>query len=115
MATYSKIVLSGSTNGQPIEVNSTSVGVAVHTATSGSDEMDELFLLACNNHGSAVELTIYIGGTASGQTVKISLNSKEGLVIVLPGLPLKSGVAVTAIASTANVVNLMGHVIRSVP
>lgn len=114
MATYTKIPLSGSTNGAPVQITSTGgTGQTIHTATSTGGELDELFILACNNHTAVVVLTLQIGGTGASQIIKISLNSNEGLVITIPGLPLKGGIVVTAIADTASVVNIMGHVIRS--
>ena len=49
MATYSRILLSGSTSGKPIPVAATSTpGTAVHTAVSGSTGFDELYLWASN-------------------------------------------------------------------
>ena len=112
MTTVSKVQLSGSTDGKPIQITSTSgTGQTIHTAHATA--LDELFILACNNHTSAVVLTLQIGGTTSDKIIKISLNSQEGLVIIIPGLSLSNSVVVTAIADTTAVVNIMGHVLRA--
>jgi hypothetical protein len=113
MATFTKLVLSGSTNGQPIQITSTSgTGQTIHVATSTSGELDEVFIVAWNNAAAARTLTLQIGGTGTANIMKFTLNAGEGAVIVYPGLPLKGGVTVYAIADVANDVLVSGHVIN---
>ena len=63
MATYSKQLLSGSTNGKNIEVAATaSAGTTIHTAVAGTSDMDEIWLYACNTDSSDRKLTICANG-----------------------------------------------------
>jgi hypothetical protein len=113
MATYTKNLLSGSTNGKQIKVTGTSSGAAVtlHTAVSGTSAVDEIWLYACNTSSSAVTLTICWGGTtAPDNNMVISLPGTSGRVLVVDGALLQNGLVVSAFASTANVVVLDGFV-----
>ena len=66
MATYSKQLLSGGTNGKNIKVAATaSAGTTIHTAVAGTSDMDEIWLYACNTDSSDRKLTIEYGGTTS--------------------------------------------------
>ena len=63
MATYSRQLLSGSTNGRAIPVAATATpGTAIHTAVAGTASFDELYLWASNVTGSAATLTLEWGG-----------------------------------------------------
>ena len=54
MATISRIHLSASTDGRPIEVAaSASAGTTIHTGPSVNDDYDEIWLWACNHNTSA--------------------------------------------------------------
>ena len=66
MATYSRVLLSGSTNGKPIPVAATATpGTTIHTAVSGTSSFDEVYAWASNVTGSAATLTIEWGGNRS--------------------------------------------------
>ena len=114
MATYSKQLLSGGTNGKNIEVAATaSAGTTIHTAVSGTSDMDEIWLYACNTSGSDVKLTLEYGGTTSADDLtEITITSEAGWVLVCPGLLLQNGLIVKAFAGTTNVINLNGYVNR---
>jgi len=118
MATFSKQLLSGSTNGRPIKVVATaSAGTTIHATGTSSSIIDEVWLYAYNSSGSAVLLTIQFGGTSTpDDDIKISIPSQSGLTLVVPGLILKgTGLAettVAAYAATANVIALSGYVNR---
>lgn len=63
MATYSRILLSGSTSGREIPVAATSTpGTTIHTAISGATGFDEIYLWASNVTTAAATLTIEWGG-----------------------------------------------------
>lgn len=116
MASFSKRALSGSTSGMPIKVAATATaGTTIHTAVAGTTEgtYDEIWLYAYNSHTAAVELTIEYGGaTAPDQNIKVTLASKSGLSLIVPGLILQNGLTVAAFAGTANVVTISGWVNR---
>lgn len=114
MATVVKRKLSGSTNGAPIKVVPTATaGTLLHTAIAGTTDgtYDEIWLFAQNNHTAAVVLTIEFGGaTAPDQNVTMTLASKSGLQLIIPGLILQNGLTVKAFASVANVVSIVGFI-----
>jgi len=114
VATYSKIILSGSTNGRPIKVAATSTpGTLIHTAVAGTSSLDELHLYAVNSSASAVKLTVEFGGTTSpDDLIEFTVPAEDGLYLVIPGLPLQNGLAVRAFAGSGNVINIVGFVNR---
>ncbi len=114
MATFSKLVLSGSTNGRQIAVAATSTpGTLIHTASAGTAGMDEIWLYAVNSSTSSVKLTVEWGGTtANTDHIELNITGESGLVLVAPGLVLNNGLSVRAFAGTANVINISGYANR---
>lgn len=114
MATYTKTLLSGGTNGKAIKVVPTStIGTTIHTAVSGTASMDEIWLWAYNGHTADVLLTIEFGGASvPDQNIAVTIPFKSGLVLVTPGILLQNGLLVTAFAATANVITINGYVNR---
>jgi len=114
MATFVKRKLSGSTDGMPIKVVATATaGTTIHTAVAGTTAgtYDEVWLYAYNGHTAAVTLTIEYGGaTVPDQNIIVSIASKSGLSLIVPGLILQNGLVIKAFASTANVITLSGWV-----
>lgn len=115
MATFSKQLLSGSTNGKAIKVAATATaGTLIHTAASGTSTIDEIWLYAHNTSASAVKLTIEWGeATAPDGHIEINIGAEgTGMVLVAPGIPLQNSLVVRAFAGTANVINIFGYVNR---
>lgn len=117
MATFGKLVLSGSTDGRAIKVAATATpGTTIHTASSTSTHFDEIWLYAQNTDTTARKLTIEFGGTsAPDDLIEITVPAESGLVLVAPGLVLKgnaSPLVVKAFAASANVVTIHGYVNR---
>ena len=114
MATAVKRKLSGSTDGMGIKVVQTATaGDTIHTAVAGttSGTFDEIWLYAYNGHTTTVTLTIELGdATVPDHNIVLTLASKSGLQLVVPGLILQNGKTVKAFASVANVVTLSGFV-----
>jgi hypothetical protein len=115
MASYTKVKLSGSTNGRGIKVAATSTaGTTIHT--TGTANIDEVWLYAYNSDTVARTLTIEWGGTsAPDDNQKINIPSLSGLTLVVPGLclyPSGSGLTVAAFASVTNVIVITGFVNR---
>lgn len=113
MATFSKIPLSGSTNGKGILVAATATpGTLIHTAVSGTTSFDEIWLYCQNTSTSSVALDIEYGGTATADNIEITIPGESGLVLVVPGLFLNNGLVVRAWAGTTNVLAIHGYVNR---
>lgn len=115
MATFSKQLLSGSTNGKAIKVAATATaGTLIHTAASGTSTIDEIWLYAHNTSSTAVKLTIEWGeATAPDGHIEVNIGAEgTGMVLVAPGIPLQNSLVVRAFAGTANVINIFGYVNR---
>lgn len=116
MATYTKQLLSGSTNGMPIKVVATAtLGTTIHTAVSGTSSLDEIWLWAINTDTVDRLLTIEYGdATAPDHNIILTIPAKSGLITVIPGLLLQNAKVVTAFAAAANVIIIDGYVNRIV-
>jgi len=118
MATFTKILLSGSTQGKPIKVSATSsTGTTIHATGTSASTIDEVWLYAYNSSTGPVSLTIQYGGTtAVDNDIKIDIPPTSGLTLVVPGLILTgTGAAantVYAYAGTTNVITISGYVNR---
>jgi len=110
MATFSKVILSGSTNGRPIPVTQTATaGDLIHTADASA--IDEVWLYAVNTTGAVRTLTIEYGGVAGGDQIVVQISENAGLVLIIPGLTLTNSLVVGAFADAAGV-NITGWVNR---
>lgn len=113
MAVY-KRKLSGSTDGKPIKITQTATaGDTIHTAVAGTTAgtYDEIWLYAYNGDTVSRNLTIEFGGaTVPDQNIVLTLASKSGLQLIVPGLILQNGMVVKAFASAANVITISGWV-----
>ena len=118
MATFSKVLLSGSTQGKAIKVAATaSTGTTIHATGTSSSIIDEVWLYAYNSSASAVSLTIQYGGTTSvDNDIKLSIPATSGLTLVVPGLTLtgtgSAANTVYAYAGTTNVITISGYINR---
>ena len=119
MATYSKQLLSASTDGRAIKVVATAIATSptlIHTASSTSTVFDEVWIYAQNNHTSDVALRIGFGNTTDpDDIIEYTVKTKGGLYLVVPGLILKGNatpLTVKAAAGTTNVISLSGYVNR---
>lgn len=118
MGTYSKIVLSGSTDGEGIAVTGTtpSQGTVIHTAVTGAaDSIDEVWLYAYATVTTAVEVSLAIGpttATGSRITHTVTGDDKKGLYLLYPGLPLRNAKVIKAFVTAADNTNIFGYVNR---
>ena len=117
MATYSKIHLSGSTDGRLIKVAATATaGTTIHTGSSTATTYDEVWLYAVNSDTTDRKLTIEFGGVSSpDDLIEQTITAESGLLLVVPGLVIKgnaTALLVRAFAATANVVMIGGYVNR---
>ena len=114
MATYSKQLLSGSTNGKQIKVVATSgTGTLIHTAVAGTTGLDEVWLYAMNTDTTSRKLTIQWGGTTSpDDLIELTIPAESGYTLVVPGMLIQNSLVIRAFAATANVIVIGGYVNR---
>jgi hypothetical protein len=114
MATYSKQLLSGSTNGKQIKVVATSgTGTLIHTGVTGTTGLDEVWLYAMNTDTTSRKLTIQWGGTTSpDDLIELTIPAESGYTLVVPGLLIQNSLVIRAFAATANVIVIGGYVNR---
>jgi hypothetical protein len=117
VATYSKLILSGSTDGRAIKVAATATaGTLIHTGSATAATIDEVWLYAQNTDTTARKLTIEWGGvSAPDDLIELTVGAETGLVLVAPGLLIKgnaTALIVRAFAATANVITIHGYVNR---
>ena len=115
MATYTKTILSGSTDGRGILVAATATaGTLIHTGSATATTLDEIWLYAVNSDAADVKLTLEWGGvTVSNDLIEVTVTAESGLMLVAPGLLIKgnaSPLVVRAWASVADDVIIHGYV-----
>ena len=109
MATFSKLKLSGSTDGKQIKVVATATaGTTIHTAHATA--LDEIWLWAVNSDTTARKLTVEWGETtAPDGLIEVTIPAESGYLMVVPGLCLTNSLVVKAFAATANVILINGY------
>jgi len=115
MATFTKQILSNSTDGKAIKVAATATaGTLIHTGSTTTTTLDEVWLYAVNTSTSNVKLTIEWGeATAPDGNIELNVVAESGLVLVVPGLLIKgnaTALVVRAFAATADVICIHGYV-----
>lgn len=116
MPSYSRQLLSGSTNGRVIPVAATATpGTLLHTAIAGTAGFDELYVWVSNVTGAAATLTIEFGGvTDPGDHIvkQFSIPANSPPIPIITGQVLQNGLAVRAFSGTASALNVSGYVNR---
>lgn len=116
MPTYSRQLLSGSTNGREIPVVATATaGTLIHTALTGIAGFDEIYLWASNVTSASATLTIEWGGVTDpgDHMVKaISIPANSPPIPIATGQVLQNGLVVRAFSGTASAINIGGFVNR---
>ena len=99
MASFTRVLLSGSTNGTPIAVTSTDSdgAVTVHTTSTA---VDEIYLFGFNRSTLAGRIWVEMGDTVS--PIVQTLSAESGLVPLVPGAPLTNSKIVRAYGSTVS-------------
>jgi hypothetical protein len=112
MATFSKLVLSGSTDGRMVLVAATAtLGTTIHTAHA--TDQDEIWLWAVNADAVDRKLIIEFGGAmAPGDIIEFTVPAEDGLYQLVPGLILTNSLVCTAFCESTNVVSIGGYVNR---
>ena len=107
----SRFPLSTSIYGEPVGVGTSATTIHVPSSTPGSG-IEDLYIWASNYGASNVNLTMSIGSEdLSNQPVIVTLSSKNGFVLVYPGIPV-SEKTVFAKASASGSINVSGFVVK---
>ena len=114
--TFSKSILSESTDGKGIVIDTITAGSGrpVHAAVSSTADFDEVWIYACNSHTSSVNLTLEFGGTSSSERISQPIDPSSGLYLVVPGFVVQNGAVISAYASELNKISIYGFVNRIV-
>ena len=115
MATFSKTILSGSTDGKGIKVAAIeTAGTTIHEGSAIAATLDEVWLYAVNTSGSDVKLTVEWGGVAApDDLIEYTVKAENGLYLIVAGNLIKGNatpLVVRAFAATANVIVVHGYV-----
>jgi hypothetical protein len=114
MASFSRQLLSGSTNGKPIPVAATATpGTLLHTVAAGTGGNDEIDLWAHNTTSSAIVLTVEWGGvTDPGDLLCKGLSvAANSTARIAEGQVMNNGLSIRAFAGGAGL-NITGRVLR---
>jgi hypothetical protein len=117
MATFSKLILSGSTDGKGIKVVQTATaGTTIHTGSSTATTLDEIWLYAVNTDTTDRKLTIEWGGVSSpDDLIEYTVKAENGLYLIAAGLLIKGNatpLVVRAFAATGTAIVIHGYVNR---
>jgi hypothetical protein len=115
VSTYTKLPLSGSTDGRGIKVAATAIGsgTTIHTATSSASLPDLITIFGYNSDTVPRTLTIGWGGTTSPDDLFAQvLPPQAGLILVTADKFLRNSLIVKAAGDAANVIVLFGYVNR---
>ena len=117
MATFSVVLLSGSTSGRPIKVVATAIGsgTTIHTAVAGAVAFDDVTIYVTNTDTVARTLTLGWGGTTDPDDLickTVSIPASSGPIPIVSGLRLNGGVIIKAACDTASVLLITGSVNR---
>lgn len=117
MASYRRIILSGSTDGAGIMVTGVAptLGNTIHTGVTGAaDSIDEVWLYVHNTATTNREIGIMWGASAAGSRFKYTVTSRDvdGLHLIAPGLPVRNAKIIKAWATAADVLSIWGYVNR---
>ena len=114
--TFTKIKLSGSTDGLGILVDdAASAGKTIHTGPTDTDQMDEVWIYAANYATTDRKLTIEYGTASAGGIIEQTITAEAGLTLVIPGLVIvgnSSPKVIAAFAATTSAIQLFGYANR---
>ena len=96
----------GSTDGNMVAIIAVATpGTNLHTAVTGTNHIDEVYVYACNIHTADVTVTMEIDGVAAANQMTYSVPSSDGYHLILPGIRMQNGGTIAAFAGTTAVVN----------
>lgn len=122
MATLSKHLLSGSTNGKGIKITATATaGTNIHTAPAGTTSIDFVTLYADTDDATTDRtLTLEVGGVTDPDNLLKKFIPKRGVdgdgrICIMDNQPIQNGLSIAAFCDSANKIKITGHVTRYTP
>lgn len=116
MPTFTRVVLSGSTNGLPVPVVAVATaGTLIHTVTNVATASDEVYLWVSNVTAAPATLTIEWGGVTdpgSHLCKALSIAANSAPILVANGIALAGGLVIRAFSGTASALNITGYANR---
>lgn len=116
MPSYSRQLLSGSTNGRAIPVAAVATpGTTLHTALASTTGFDEVYMWVTNTDSVVHQLTIEWGaaGTVGDHLVDtLSIPPNSPPIPIATGQVLQNALVVKAFADAASKLNITGFVNR---
>ena len=118
MATYSRMGLSGTTNGRTLNVTATAGGASsqtIHTAVTGTSSWDEIYIWASNASAVVATLTIEWGGTSDPNDLickALSIPANSPPIPGVTGEVLQNGILCKVFSGTSGVINITGYINR---
>lgn len=112
MASMTRRILSGATNGRPIGVvATTSPGTTIHAP--GATTIDMVTVLAKNHATTARQLLLGWGGTSTQDEIIVTIPAQDGLYMIADNLPINGTTAtIHAYATATNGLCILGYVDR---
>jgi hypothetical protein len=117
MPIYTPQILSGSTNGRPIQVNAvTSPGTTIHTVSTATGAVEDVFLDAYNTATTDRLLVVELGSTATTSHLYALIPRQAGPYRMVAGSRLQgaTGQSIAAFATATGALIVVGGVNRSV-
>jgi hypothetical protein len=94
-------------------VATATAGTTIHTAVSGTSDLDELWVYAVNSSDTDVKLTLEWGeATDPNGNIEQTVPTESGLMLLVPGLLLQNSLVLKAFAGTTNVIVIHGYANR---
>lgn len=119
MASYSKQLLSQSSNGKTINITATGVNVTpIHTTQSSLSVLDEVWLYATNATTSDIMFNLLYGGTNFTNDILFEgvVEAYAGSVLICPGLIARgdgtTGFSIYGNSTSVSGINVFGYVNR---
>lgn len=113
MALSKEYLTGGTGDGTGIKIAATTLGGADTVHTVPASKQDTIRLLVTNNDTVQRTVTLLWGGaTAVDDEITVPVGPKQGLYLVVPGLPLGAAKVVKAYAEVTNVIVVHGDVNR---
>lgn len=109
MSVISKVIPTGTPNGKSLKVVATVAGSADTFHTADASATDEVWLYALNNDTQNRELTVLIDGQ---ETTVVGVPFKQGLMLVIPGLPVSGAKTIKVFAEVTDKIYVSGWVNR---